>query len=46
MQDIKGVLGVAFHKSEDKHVESFSKDKYYQTVDYSDYNEIKEFKLY
>ncbi|WP_367209319.1 hypothetical protein [Sphingobacterium sp. R2] len=46
LEDINGVKGVVFKKSEEKHVESFSKDKYYQTVDYSDYKEIKEFKLY
>lgn len=46
MQEIKGVLGVAFKRTEENYIESFSKDKYYQTVDYSDYNEIKEFKLY
>lgn len=46
MQDNNGVLGTILQKSEDKHVESFSKDRYYQTVDYSDYKEIKEFKLY
>ncbi|WP_398456044.1 hypothetical protein AB3466_11100 [Sphingobacterium thalpophilum] len=46
LQDIEGVVGVVFNNSEEKHVESFSKDKYFQTVDYSDYKEIKEFKLY
>ncbi len=46
MRYINGVLGVAFIKSENKHIESFSKGKYHQTVDYSNYKEIKEFKLY
>lgn len=46
IQDIEGSPKITFQKSEEKYIESFSKDKYYQTVDYSDYKEIKEFKLH
>jgi hypothetical protein len=35
-----------FIDSDEPHKESFSKDTYYRTVDYSDFLEIKEFKLY
>jgi hypothetical protein len=39
-------LGIRYIKSEDKHVESYADGKFYKTVDYSNKQEIKEFKLY
>lgn len=41
-----GNKGFRFKDSEEPYKESFSKDNYFKTVDYSDFNEIKEFKLY
>lgn len=41
-----GKIGFIFNDTEVPYKESFSKDIYYRTVDYSDFNEIKEFKLY
>lgn len=41
-----GKKGFRFKDTDEPYKESFSKDKYYRTVDYSDFNEIKEFKLY
>lgn len=41
-----GKKGFSFKDTEEPHKESFSKENYYRTVDYSDFKEIKEFKLY
>jgi hypothetical protein len=38
--------GFRFKDSDEPHKESFSQESYYRTVDYSDFQEIKEFKLY
>lgn len=46
IEEIEGELGVKFTKSEEKHIESYADGKYRKTVDYSDFKEIKEFKLY
>lgn len=46
IEEIKGELGVKFTKSDEKHIENYADGKYRKTVDYSDFKEIKEFKLY
>lgn len=43
---VSGRIGYSFSISNEKHIESFSKERYHKKIDYSDIAEIKEFKLY
>ncbi|MEJ2901674.1 hypothetical protein WAE58_04535 [Pedobacter panaciterrae] len=37
---------IVFNNTKEPHIESYSQERYYRKVDYSDVSEIKEFKLY
>ncbi|MBW7941765.1 MAG: hypothetical protein H3C64_05045 [Candidatus Kuenenia stuttgartiensis] len=39
-------IGFQFNRTDEKYVERFSKDQFVREIDYSDYSDLKEFKLY
>ena len=46
MEEIKGNYKFEIKESDEKYTEGFSKDSYYKTVDYSDFSELKELKIW
>lgn len=45
MTEIEGKAVFSFKESDRPHIEQFIKDSYNKTIDYSDFNELKEFRL-
>lgn len=41
-----GKIGFGIKETKEKHIEGFSKDSYYKSVDYSDFKELKELELW